>query len=93
MWLIVALDSADDDVDLHEIASQCGYDVPLPGIDDVAEPVVVEWQHQPCLALKLATLLSDSDVQQQLQGLKQRLISHPSVSVEQVLAVVFDDPR
>lgn len=88
MWLLLELDLSDDDVELHDIAQQCGFDVPLVGVDDVAAPHVVTYHEHACLALKLDTALSLTDLQQQVGQLKQRLISHPSVSAERVLAVL-----
>lgn len=88
MWLLLELDLSDDDVELQEVAQQCGFDVPLIGVDDVAAPQVVTYREQACLALKLDTALVQADIQQQLWQLKPRLISHPSVSAERVVAVL-----
>lgn len=88
MWLLLELDLSDDDVELYDIAQQCGFDVPLVGVDDVAAPQVVTYHEHACLALKIDTALSLMDLQQQVWQLKQRLISHPSVSSERVVAVL-----
>ena len=86
--LFVAVDVSDDDVELAEIASQCGYDVNHPQVLDVDEPVVGEWHGQPCLLLRLA-LASDSDASTlaHLPDVAVIKLSHPSVSSSTVLAI------
>ncbi len=46
--LFLAVDVSDDDVELAEVASQCGYDFCHPLVGDVAEPVVAEWHGEAC---------------------------------------------
>jgi hypothetical protein len=86
--LFVAVDVSDDDVELAEVASQCGYDVIHPKVLDVDEPVVGDWHGQPCLLLKL-TLAIDTDVStlEQVPAVAVIKLSHPSISSNTVLAI------
>mgnify|MGYP003390463983 FL=1 len=86
--LFVAVDVSDDDVELAEIASQCGYDVIHPQVLDVDAPVAGEWHAQPCLLLRL-TLASDADPSTvaHLPEVAVIKLSHPSISSSTVLAI------
>ncbi len=92
MWLLLDLELSDDDVEWPEIAEQCGFDVPIAGVDDVEPPIVLQYHDQPCLALQLHSQLTPAQLQPLAEQLKQRMISHPSVSAERVIAVLATKP-
>ena len=86
--LFLAVEIADDDVELLEVASQCGYDFNHPLVSDVAEPVVGEWHGEPCLLLRLTMDgdLSAAALENVLQtGVAS--LSHPSVAFFKALAI------
>lgn len=92
MWVLLELERSDDDVDWQDIAEQCGFDVPITGIDDVSNPQVMQYHDHTCLGMQLDTSLPIADVHAKLLALKQRLISHPSVSAERVFALLAERP-
>jgi hypothetical protein len=86
--LFVAVDISDDDVELAEVASQCGYDFSHPGVSDVDEPQVASWHGEDCLMMRIG--LSGEMSAAALDDLQQRgtlRLSHPSVAAVTVLGI------
>lgn len=86
MKLYLALDISDDDVDLTEVAQQCGFDVRHSAVLDLTAPVVAVYHDIDCLMLELQLgqgvpaadiLLAELEV----------VLSHPSVSAVRKLAL------
>ena len=87
--LYLAAEVSDDDVELAEVATQCGYDFNHPLVSDVAEPVVAQWHGEPCLRLRLtlATALPVAELEE-LQHSGAVQISHPSIATYSVLGIL-----
>lgn len=86
--VFLAVEVSDDDVELAEISSQCGYDFSHPEVLDVDEPLVSEWHGEPCLQLRL-TLKAEMGPAA-LAGLPADgvlKLSHPSVSSFRIQAI------
>ena len=86
--LFLAVDVSDDDVELTEVASQCGYDFNHPLVSDVDEPHVAQWHGEACLAMRLTLQgeVSAAELEQLLSSDAVRL-SHPSVAAVSVLGI------
>lgn len=86
--VFIAVEVSDDDVELAEVASQCGYDFSHPEVLDVDEPLVAEWHGEPCLQLRLTlkTELSPAALTRLAADAVLKL-SHPSVSSFRILAI------
>ena len=87
MKLYLAVDVSDDDVDLNEVVTQCGYDLKHPAVHDISAPEVADYHGESCLLLRLHLLpqaLTDLSAgrlsAEQLLQEAEVLISHPSVS-------------
>lgn len=86
--ILLALDVSDDDVELAEIARQCGYDFKHPMVCDVAEPQLAEWHGEPCLLFRLS--LCEALPTSALEALLQSGtlgFSHPSVACVRLLGI------
>jgi len=87
--LFLAVDVSDDDVELAEVASQCGYDFCHPLVGDVAEPVVAEWHGEACLRLRLTLAVAlSAATQEALVSSGSLQLSHPSVASFRVLGIL-----
>lgn len=86
--LFLAADVSDDDVELAEVASQCGYDFNHPQVSDVAEPVVGQWHGEPCLRLRLTLAgAASAAILEELEHSGAVQLSHPSVASCRVLGI------
>lgn len=86
--LYLAVELSDDDVELAEVASQCGYDFKHPLVSDVAEPMVAEWHGEPCLLLRLTLSAPVSAaIRAELESSGAPQLSHPSVATFSVLGI------
>ncbi|MCT6699837.1 hypothetical protein [Rheinheimera sp. 4Y26] len=90
MKLYLAIDISDDDVELTEVAQQCGFDVRHSVVLDLTAPVVAVYHDSECLMLELQL----SHVQGQgapaadiLLTELEVVLSHPSVSAVRKLAL------
>ncbi|MBF7729339.1 hypothetical protein [Pseudomonas sp. N040] len=86
--VFIAVEVTDDDIELAEVASQCGYDFTHPEVLDVDEPVVANWHGEPCLQLRLSlkSALSPAALAD-LPAEAVFKLSHPSVSSIKVRAI------
>ncbi len=86
MKLYLALDISDDDVDLTEVAQQCGFDVRHSAVLDLTAPVVAVYHDIECLMLELQLGQSTPAADILLAELEV-VLSHPSVSAVRKLAL------
>lgn len=86
MQLFLHLDISDDDVELNEIAEQCGYDLQHPALHDFSEPFVSDYEGKPCLAIHLH--LQQAIDPWQLMAELRISLSHPSVTQVQILGLL-----
>jgi len=88
MKLYLALDISDDDVDLTEVAQQCGFDVRHSAVLDLTAPVVAVYHDIDCLMLELQLSQDQgapaADI---LLAELEVVLSHPSVSAVRKLAL------
>jgi hypothetical protein len=86
--IFVRVELSDDDVELLEVASQCGYDVRHPLVVDVSAPVLRHFNAEPCLVLELE-LQAELSVTalHELLAQCQITLSHPSVSAFDACAI------
>lgn len=91
MRLYLAVDISDDDVELQEVAEQCGYDLKHPAVLDLSAPAVAAYHGEACLMVQLsfAEPLSAAELEAVFVE-SEVLISHPSVAGVRKLALTSD---